>query len=214
MVWIIIYAFISVLVIVFTAIPIVRERNLFKHGHMGMSTVVNVTSVHDMNKNKQHRIEVKYDVDGHTYSHLFTLKEKECTLQKGDSIQVLYDLKKPRHSHISVDSGSCFLHFQRLIITMTVIAVLAIGLRSVLIYLNQAINSYLVSLILLCFTALIILIVLGIYMSIHVLLSKSKNIIDGKVIERIEHKNEFTYNVKYTVNNCLFTFLFNSKDEM
>lgn len=214
MVWLIIFIFISIFVIILASIPIVRKFNIFKHGHEGTGTVVDVSSFHDMNSKGRYRVNVEYDVDGMTYSQSFSMEEEECKLKKGDCVPLLYDLKRPKNAHISVDSSSCFSYFQRLIITMTAIAVLAIGMRSILVYLSPANNSSLISLIAFFIAALILLMVLGIYMSIHVILSKSQNIIDGEVINRIGKKNEFTYKVKYNVNGCLFTFLYNSKDNM
>lgn len=199
---------------VLVVIPIVRECYIFKRGHEGTGLVVNISSFKDMNKNEKYMISVKYDVDGQTYSKTFNLKKEECELKIGDTVTLLYDFKNPQNAHISADSSSCFRHFQRLIIMMTVIAVSMIGLRSILLYFSSANNSSLLSLISLAMIALIILIILGIYIAINARLSHLKNIIDGEIIDKIDNKDTLTYKVKYKVRGCFFTYLCNSKDDM
>jgi len=205
---------ISAFIIVLTIIPIVRDVKIFKYGQVGKGSVVNVSSYFDMSKKERCRINVQYDADNRTHSHTFSLYKEECVLKTGDNITLLYDVKNPKNAHISADSDSCSRHFQRLIIVMAVTAVLTIGLRSLLLYFNSSNNSSLVSIIAFSMVALTTLEVLAIYIYIHVKLLKSRNIVVGQIADKIDKKDFSTYKVKYNINGCFFTFLFNSNDSI
>lgn len=214
MIWLILFIVISAFIIALTVIPIVRDVKLFKYGQVGKGSVVNVSSYFDMSKKERCRINVQYNADNRIYSHTFSLYKEECILKTGDNVTLLYDVKNPKNAHISADSDSCSRHFQRLIIMMTVIAVLTIGLRSLLLYFNSSNNSSLVSIIAFSVVALITLAVLAIYIYIRVELLKSRNIVVGEIADKIDRKDSSTYKVKYSINGCFFTFLFNSNDDI
>lgn len=210
----ILFIVISAFIIVLTVIPIVRDVKIFKCGKVGKGSVVNVSSYSDMSKKERCRINVQYDADNRTHSHTFSLYKEECILKTGDSVTLLYDVKNPKNAHISADSDSCSRHFQRLIIMMAVTAVLTIGLRSLLLYFNSSNNSSLVSIIAFSLVALITLAVLAIYIYICVKLLKSRNIVVGEIADRTDRKGFSTYKVRYSINECFFTLLFNSNDDI
>lgn len=214
MILMIIYILICTLAIIFLALPIVQECHLFKHGHKNEGSVVSIVPFLDINKKEVRKVKISYSVENQTYLKSFKLKDEKLLLNSGDSVSILYDLKKPKNAHISVDTISLFSRFQRLILTMTAMIILSIGLRSILINLSSAKEALIISLFSLCYAALMFLIIAAIYAYIHIQTSKLKFVANGKIIDKIERKKEFTYNVEYNVNDCTFTFLYNSKEHL
>ncbi len=214
MIWLIIFTIISAFITIFTLKPIVCKYLIFKRGYLVTGSVVDMTLFKSINSKEKYRISIKYDVNDHMYSQSFKLNKKECTLKIGDSVALLYDLKNPKRSHISVDSDSCFFHFQKFLMTMTVIALLTIGLRSILLYINVDNYHSLLSIFPLAMVAVIFLAILSIHITIYTRISKLRNVINGEVIEKINNKDIITYKVKYNVKNCIFTFLYNSKEDI
>lgn len=214
MIWLILFIIISSLAIALAIIPIARDVKAFKYGQVGEGVVVNISSYFDMSKKERNRINVQYDADNRNYTHTFSLYREECTLKTGDKVTLLYNVKNPKNAHISADSDSFSHHFQRLIIILAVIAVLIIGLRSLLMYFDSTNNSSLISIIAFSVVALITLAVLAIYIYIRVKLLNSGNIVVGEIVDKIDKKGSSTYRVKYSINRFLFTFLFNSNDSL
>lgn len=108
---IIIYILMCTLVIMLTAFPIVRASHLFKYGHKTNGTIIDIISSLDINKNESHKVKTNYSIESKTYCKDFTLKHKDLTLSRGDTVTVLYDLNNPKTAHISVDDSSLLSRF-------------------------------------------------------------------------------------------------------
>lgn len=210
----IIYILICTLVIMLTALPIVRESRLFKYGHKTNGTIIDIISFLDINKKESHKVKTSYSIENKTYCKDFTLKDKDLTLSRGDTVSVLYDLNNPKTAHISVDDSSLLSRFKRLILTMTATIVLSICLRSILINLCSDNESFSISLLSLCYAAMIFIIIISIYAYIQIKTAKADVVENGIIIDKIEHKNEFTYKIKYNVTDCVFTFLYNPGENL
>ena len=190
MIGMIVYILISLVAIIYVASPIAYKHKVFKYGQNGFGNVVSISPFLDFNKKERYKIEVRYDVNNRTFKHTFSLRKNDCQLKNGDIVCLIYDTNSPENAHISADTDSLYTCFQRLIITLTSVVIFAIALKNVLIYfspLKQHINAQ---------------------------LSRSKNDIEGEVIDKIVHKSGNTYRVRYTAKNCDFTLLCNLKDEI
>ena len=210
----IIYILMCTLIILLTALPMIRESRLFKYGHRTNGTIIDIISFLDINKKESRKVKTSYSIESKTYFKDFTLKHKDLNLSRGDTVSILYDLTNPKTAHISVDDSSLFSRFKRLILTMTATIVLSICLRSILINLCSDDESFVISLLLLCYAAMIFIIIISIYAYIYIKTAKSDVVENGIIIDKIEHKNEFTYRIKYNVTDCVFTFLYNSEEDL
>lgn len=214
MISVIIYILVSVTVIVIASMPIINIINVFKSGQVESAKVVAITPFIGINKNEQYKIEVVYEVNGHSFTQLFFLKKTECRLKIGDSVTVIYEANNPRNAHISADTDSSYFHFRKLVIAMTAVIVFAIASKNIFVFFSKPEKQSIITFMLLGYAAVVFLSVLAIYIYISIQLSRSMNTIEGIVVNGVEHKNGRTYKVRYTAKNCDFTLLCNSKSDI
>ncbi len=214
MIGMIVYILISLVAIIYVASPIAYKHKVFKYGQNGFGNVVSISPFLDFNKKERYKIEVRYDVNNRTFKHTFSLRKNDCQLKNGDIVCLIYDTNSPENAHISADTDSLYTCFQRLIITLTSVVIFAIALKNVLIYFSPLKQHSIISFMSLGYAALVFLCVIVLYAYINAQLSRSKNDIEGEVIDKIVHKSGNTYRVRYTAKNCDFTLLCNLKDEI
>jgi len=204
---------IYIAVIIYSSVPLIRKINVFKRKQLINGVVNNVCSYLNINKKEMCKIQVCYNVNNKEYSKNFQLKKNECCLNIGDSITVLYNIDCPQSAHISDDYYSGMNCFKKYILILTIMAILSLGLRSILLYLYPAQMKTIISIFTFSLFAVITIIVLGTFALVNFKLQKSQNLVKGKILEKNHIKNQVTYKIIYIVENCSFNILYTTNED-